>query len=712
MWMPEQIAEQGPLLKTLGVENPEIFGDPLKMSHIASLGFCSASFLSNSAKGSGLAITNHHCVAGMLNYMTQAEKKENPNSTADYGRSGFYAATQEEERSAGPAQFMYVTQSLEDVTHTVNAGLLAIADPIARGKQQEENVKALIKEAEAGQKDIRAEVKSYFEGERFYLIKKLRIQDVRVVYVPNIQIGNFGGDTDNWHWPRQVGDFAWIRAYVAPDGSSRGYDKDNVPYVPTSILTIEPNGVKEGDLTLVAGYPGHTDRLRTAGDVRWDATQYKPYVLAKYGSFLPFLEALGKEKEEWRLKLDSKIKSFHNTVKKFQSEKSALERIGFLEEKERNQKEIERWAAGYSKFAGSIKKMEAMEADLRKDWLEFEVYNNFGENAIAGIVQIFASSITIVRMAQERPKADADRHPDYQKRNWEDIRKKETDSQSRYDSELSQRVLHWVITRAVSLPDNKIPAFIQMIVPDVAKARISADYITKKIRHLYSHTQLENLETRLALFNTASLKKLKSSSDPMIKIALQLAVLKRQQDDKGRRASGLSLEVAPKYIETVRAYARSKEQLLAPDANSTLRITFGHVEGCTSPLTTEWKAPFTDVASLILKHKAGDAEFEVSQKIRDVVEATPAFGKVPVDFLATLDTTGGNSGSAAMNTKGHLVGLLFDGTDETLYSDFVFKGEEVRSILVGTPYILWVMKYIDHTDRLLEEIGLSHWEWK
>jgi len=253
MWMPEQIYEQADLLRSLGlVIDPAHLSNPASstLQAVISLGFCSGSFVSRE----GLIITNHHCAQGMLSYLSKEDQGQG--LEADYVKTGFHATAPMLERPVSPSQRVYVTQAFEDVTSEMLAGFEEIADVEERGRLIEQRSKEIIGRAEAGHENLRAEVKSFFRGERYILIKKLELKDIRMVYAPPKGVGFFGGDTDNWVWPRHTGDFALLRAYVAPDGSSQPYAPENVPFVPENFLRIDKTGLEAGDMVLVAGYPG------------------------------------------------------------------------------------------------------------------------------------------------------------------------------------------------------------------------------------------------------------------------------------------------------------------------------------------------------------------------------------------------------------------------------------------------------------------------
>ena len=253
MWMPQQIADiHGDTLKEMGLQiDPEVFSDPLQfpLNAIISLGGCSASFISPD----GLVITNYHCVQGYLQY----------NSTKDNNllHTGFLAENREQEISAGPTARVYVTTAVIDVTDRMLEGIDEIEDDIERYDEMEKREKAIIKEFEEANPDSRCQVANFYGGGKFYVIVRLEIRDVRLVYAPHRGIGEFGGDIDNWMWPRHTGDFSLLRAYVGKDGKPADYSVDNVPFKPKAYLRVSKEGYKSGDLAFVIGYPGRTERL-------------------------------------------------------------------------------------------------------------------------------------------------------------------------------------------------------------------------------------------------------------------------------------------------------------------------------------------------------------------------------------------------------------------------------------------------------------------
>ena len=716
MWMPSQINEQKDLLENLGLEVPtENLSDPASstLQGIVSLGYCSGSFISND----GLIITNHHCVSGMLSYLTNKERGESAENDVDYIKNGFHAKSLNKEKNVGPTERIYVTISQENVTERILKDVLQEGDLKTRGQLIEDRIKLIVNEEEAKAENIRAEVKSFYRDESFILIKKLEIKDVRMVYAPSEGVGFYGGDSDNWVWPRHTGDFGIIRAYVAPDGSSREYHPDNVPYNPSNIIEVAQNKdewVQNKDLIFVAGYPGRTNRLDTASEVKDEIAENIPYLLNKYQSFRTLLEKLSKENEFVRTKLQSPIFSLDNFLKNRREALEALEAVSFVDEKTAQQKEFEQWIEASKelkqKYGASLEKMEKIRVHFKDGWETRAIESDLTNGLPARLSHVIQSGIDIIRMSQERPKADAERHPSYQQRNWQRWMQEEESAQKTYDQGVAKAVIKWVLERALQLDDSQIPASITSIL-DVSQARENPAYLEQKISELFSETQMESLEYRKSLFKEANFDDLKKSDDPIIRCAMILLPSYLSSQDRAKKIRGAYLEHAPMYIKALKEFTESKGKLLAPDANSTLRVTFGHILGYKRPSNMKWQAPFTDINDLKEKNQWGDKEFEVPVDVlREIYQdnfepyTDVNFGNVPVNFLAAVDTTGGNSGSAALNSKGQLIGLLFDGNQDALYSDWIFKEEGVRSILVDIRYVLWILDKVSGAEEILEEI--------
>jgi Peptidase S46 len=405
MWMPEQLPAQAQTLKALGLElDPQALATPTSdvLQSVISLGGCSASFVS----AEGLIATNHHCALGALQY--NATAKDNVLS------DGYIAKTRADEKWNGPTSKVYVTQSSKDVTKDIRDGLEAIVDNLARFKRIEARSKAIVAGCEKARAGIRCSVTDYFGGAQYRLIEQLEIRDVRLVFAPHEAVGAFGGEIDNWRWPRHSGDIAMFRAYVGKDGKPADYSPDNVPYAAPHHLKLASKPLKQGDLVLVAGYPGRTNRLRTAQETDEAVSWYYPRTIAYMEQNAELLERLGETSADLKIKATPMIRGFRNYITKNRGIVEGLVKGGFAAEKLKGEMRLREWIAAEparkAAYGDVLEKLAAISVETQRTresdaWL--------GELAR---VPLLASATAVVRMAEERPKADSARDPAFQER--------------------------------------------------------------------------------------------------------------------------------------------------------------------------------------------------------------------------------------------------------------------------------------------------------
>jgi hypothetical protein len=332
--------------------------------------------------------------------------------------------------------------------------------------------------------------------------------------------------------------------------------------------------------------------------------------------------------------------------------------------------------------------------------------------ALAPSSGLLDAARTLARLAEERPKKDLDREPEFQAREWSKLKQKLERLEKTYDPKADRALLRYVLVEAAALPrDLRVPPLDQAVglVPG-APVDDSAKRIDAFLDRLYAGTKLQEQATRLALLE-AKPKDLAARHDAFLDLFAALRPFERQLEDARYARDGARSRVAPLYARALLAKAGG---LVAPDANGTLRVTYGVVKGV-SPKDGLVYQPQTRLAGAVAKHRKGDAEFEIPAPVLEAMRAQVAkkagsyvdakLGDVPVDFLSSVDTTGGNSGSAVLNDRGELVGLLFDGTYETIASDFLFDREATRSIQVDSRYLLWFLSDVAKATNLVEELG-------
>jgi hypothetical protein len=694
MWMPEQISQQADALKWLGLEvDAAALADPMSpvLGAVVSLGGCSASFVSDE----GLVITNHHCAISAL--QLNSTPKEN------LLRDGYLAKTRAEERWNGPSARVLVTQSLRDVTREVTDGLGAIKDDIARHKKVEERQKELVAACEKGRPWLRCSVAEYFGGAQFRLIEQLEIKDVRLVFAPHEAIGNYGGEIDNWRWPRHTGDVSIFRAYVGKDGRPAEHSESNVPYHPPHHLELASKPLAAGDLVVVAGYPGTTNRLRTAAEAE-EATSFTyPHRIEWCDENIALLDQLQRKNDEIKIKATPIWRRLNNVRTKMKGIVDGLIKGGLEAQKAKSEADLRAFLAGdparQSAYGDVLDEIRSV-VDRRKATRAHDA--ELGEMNL--LVSLYGAAATIVRMAEERAKPDAERDPAYQERNWERLEHAQQTLQKSYDRALDQALFKLAIQRALRLPEKERPEFVAAL---VGKGEVAEGRIDAALGDLFKKTSLEDEKARIKLLKTAQTGDLKKSKDPLIKLALALRPAHKASEDRDKAASGALLLLRPRYIEALR---KMDAHPLAPDANGTLRITFGTVRGYKpSPEAPELR-PFTTVSEMVQKKAAWP--FDVPEHVLETVKAgkfgpyiDAQLGEVPVDFLSDLDITGGNSGSPTLNGRGELVGLAFDGNYESMASDWLFQPSITRTIHVDIRYVEWLLDAVYPGQSLLKEMG-------
>ena len=701
MWMPHQLRApaQAAKLKELGLAiDPADLTDPTSgvLSAVVSLGGCSASFVSPD----GLVITNHHCATGAL----QHNSTPSQNLLVD----GWLAKTRAEEKNNGPQARVLVTRAVTEVTSQVMDGVAKLADDRQRFKTIEKRQKELVAACEKGRAGVRCSVASFYEGAQHYLIEQLEIRDVRLVWAPPAGVGNYGGEIDNWRWPRHTGDVSMFRAYVGKDGQPADFSPDNVPYHPPHWLRIAKEPLHESDLVFVAGYPGRTSTLKTRGEVDEAITWFYPRRQKLFEDYLARLAEVTKDDKEAQIRATSYVRRFGNALTNTKGQLDGLVKGGLAQDKERQEKELRAFVDGdkerkakYGTVLDEIQKeveknAAHREADAELDELQFP--------------KLLSAATTIVRMAEERAKPDAERDPDFQARNWLRQEQALAAMTTTYHRKVDEALLGLSIERALRVPEKERSAGIAKVMGAASVKDTTPEAIRKRVAALYDGTKLSDAKTRADLLKTATTAELRKSTDSLIQLALQLRPLAAEAEQRHERVAGRMELLKPKYIEAMRAFRKDP---FAPDANGTLRVTYGTVRGYKPTPDAPPYRPFSTLTEMLAKDK-GAPPFEVPERLKAAASARKlgpyvddALGDIPVDFLADLHITGGNSGSATLNAKGELVGLVFDGNYEAMASDWVFVPSLTRSIHVDVRYIQWLLDAVDHGDGLLKEMGVE-----
>jgi hypothetical protein len=648
---------------------------------------CTGSFVSPN----GLIVTNHHCAYGAIQSASTPEH--------DYLANGFQARTLADEIIA-KGYTVRITEAYSDISEAVLGAVDAGMSYLERTKAIERRRKELEKQAEAMHPGMRAEVAEMFAGKTYVLFLYTYLKDVRLVFAPPAAIGNFGGEVDNWEWPRHTGDFSFLRAYTAPDGSSADYAPENVPYQPKRFIQVAPQGVDEGDAVFLLGYPGRTARHKTASFLEYEKQVRLPFIVELYNWQIATMEAAGRDDRAVAIKHASQIRSLANVEKRARGQLQGLQRAAIVEQRQQEEAELLR-------FIQSDPQRQQQYATVLDDIAA--VYREMSQAAafdmnieqLHAVSRFLSVAFTVVDAAVERQKDDLEREPAYMDRNFDQTTKSlmltVQDLHAPTDKILAQGMLE----RLAAVPRARE-------LPALARLLASPERFAERIEMAYSATRLDDAEfVRGCLSKTP--EELGQLGDPLLNfmgdlypVYVQLRQQAKERNGQLDKSYGLLVEVKQQFL------ARD----FVPDANATLRMTFGRVRGY-SPADGVLKTPVTTLQG-VLDKTTGEDPFITPQRVQELAEARefgsfahPRLGDVPVAILYDTDTTGGNSGSPVMNARGELVGVNFDRTFEATINDFAWNTHYSRSIGVDVRYCLWITGVVYGATQLLDEMGVQ-----
>jgi hypothetical protein len=510
-------------------------------------------------------------------------------------------------------------------------------------------------------------------------------------------IGNYGGDVDNYEWPRQTGDFSFLRAYVGKDGRPADPSPDNVPYKSKDFLVVSAEGLKNGDPILLAGYPGRTSRYKLPSEIRFARDSDFPVRVVGMQADLAVIAAATMGNPAYDVRYASVVKSINNVLKKTQGLLDGFARKDIAAIKDVQDAEFRAW---FNKSqAGASKSMLAdLDASIAADMaLQQEEY----AWSVATHSDLLASARTLYRLALERQKPDAKRDTGYQDRDVSFIKARLVRLEQSFVGSVDEARYSAALQRYQKLAARMHPQSLDALLP-----------AANAVGALYKSTELGDTAKRLAWIGKDA-DAFRKSDDAFIKLAVKLNDVATSLENRRKEINGNLEKVIPQYMTAVIAWKKSQGKPVYPDANSTLRVTYGTVAPY-SPRDGVVKGPFSTVEGIVEKHTGKDP-FIAPKELQEAIKAKrygvfkdPVLNTVPVNFLSSADTTGGNSGSAVMNKRGELVGLNFDSTYESITKDWYFDSAITRAIHVDIRYMLWVMKEVDHADNLLKEMTIKY----
>lgn len=671
-WTPQQVLQQGPAwVKQQGFGLPlsKLWDEKVQgglLANAVQLPGCSGSFVSKD----GLLITNHHCIVSIL--------QEHSTPEQNLSRDGFLAKSLADEKGSKSFRIQ-VPRRFVDVTKEVTAAMPADGDDLARFKAVDAVQKKLVAECEK-QPNTRCTFAIFDGGLFFTMTEFTELTDVRLVYAPPAAVGDFGGEVDNWMWPRHSGDFSLVRVY-----------QDGKPYQPKYFFPVSKDGVKENDAVAVLGYPGWSFRAQLADEMLEREQRWYPNVRALMSDWEAIMEEESKRSPDAAIACADDLRGVLNTRKNAEGQLAGFKRGRIIAKQRADEEKVKAFVAKKADLAPALdayRGLQDLAVERTKTWDRDFLLDLSGRGARA--VQW---PLLLARRSHEGKLPDLEREPGFQDRDLVRLRERHERDQKRYSPVIDRRLFAAWVKRALALPqDQRI-----VVIDQVFKDAKDDAAILKKIDALVANSKVFDLETRKKLFEETP-EQLKARKDPLVELGLALDVDRRAVRDRRDAWSGRVLKLRPAWRRAVIAAAGKP---VAPDANSTLRVTFGRVKGY-SPKEAVLMTPGTTLAGMMAKD-TGEEPFDVPQKLRDAY-AKGGAEKVPVDFLSDCDTTGGNSGSPVIDAKGRLVGVNFDRVWENVANDFGYNPEVARNVVADVRYLLWMLRDVDAAPELVKEL--------
>ena len=643
----------------------------------------------------GLLLTNHHVAFDAL---VAASTPAN-----DYGTVGFTAKTRAEEL---PAQgfTVTITQDLRDVTAEVTAGAPEAAPE--RGRAIAAKIET-IEEAGAKPSDgISVRVLPMNEGLTYYKFTYLTLPDVRIVYAPPKSIGFYGGDPDNFEWPRHCGDFTFMRAYTGPDGKPAEYSKANVPYKPKKFLSLSMEGVREGDFLMVMGYPGSTRRYRESYSIAYNQDIYMPFLVDLYTYRIETLRNMGKNDPALRVKLQSDIFGLSNDLKNYEGSVVAMRRAAIVEKRRAEEAAFAGWVnadparkAAYGEALPALEKAyRELTATAMRDQLIQQI---FGATDLLGIAFLAQGA------AADKEKPEGERSPAFAPERMQRIRAQIGGALANRNPTAERQFIAYLLMKAAELPATQKIDFVEKRFGGLqgeARRRAEEDFA----RSVVDGKRFSTAEGVAGLFDLTSAQ-MRELKEPLLDFASELGEeFQRIQ----LRTQTFNAAVGRWRPLLVKGMAEMKGSKLYPDANRTLRFSYGEVKGYV-PRDAAIYLPFTSLSGVVEKD-TGREPFDAPARLKELYRskdfgpyAAPGGADVPVDFLSTNDIIGGNSGSPVLNVRGEQVGIVFDGNYEGLGNDFFYNDDKGRTISVDIRYVLFITDKFGGAGYLLKELDIK-----
>ncbi|MBK8492858.1 MAG: S46 family peptidase [Saprospirales bacterium] len=692
MWLPFLLDQNEPEMRNLGMKMAieDIYSvnqGSLKDAVVLFDGSCSAELISPK----GLLLTNHHCGSGQIQNHSTLEN--------NYLEDGFWAATMADELPNPGLEVTFIVR-MDDVTAQVLSGVSEDLPPRERQSLIDKNLNELRKNAVL--KDYETlEIKPFFEGAQYIQFTNMNYRDVRLVGAPPSSIGNYGEDTDNWVWPRHTGDFSLFRIYAGPDNLPADYSPDNVPFQPKHFLPISLKGVKEGDFTLVMGFPARTNSYLPSYGVKEVLEVIDPIRVGMRDISLDLLGEAMRANPETKLQYASKQRGISNGWKKWIGEMEGLRRTNGVRKKQHLEEQFQELMREDPELT---RKYGHLLEDFRNIYTEREPFQRasiYYSEAVGVNVELFRVAFRLARLARIYDSQGVTGYETALPSTKGYIESFYTE----FDASLDQRVFAGIM-------EHYFGGVNQTFLPETALAQVEAHTgnYAAWAKALYEGTMLTHPEQMKTLFAQTPEEVIKAlEADPFYQLTLDLN--QAYSEKVAPAANDFSEQLGEVQRQYMMALMETfPKRRFYPDANFTLRVTFGQVAGF-SPRDAVKYGYHTTLEGVMEKYVPGDYEFDLPERLRQLYQAKDygpyGFkGELPVNFIGTNHTSGGNSGSPVVDAYGNLIGLNFDRVWEGTMSDINYDASRCRNIMVDVRYILFIIDKFGGARRLIEEMKI------
>ena len=697
MWLPSLISQRIGDMQAKGfrLSAEDIYSinqASLKDAVVLFGGGCTGELISSE----GLLLTNHHCGYAQIQKHSSVEH--------DYLKDGFWAMDRSEELP-NPGLEVWFLDRMEDVTGAVLDGYEPGMTEQQRDSVVRTNSEAIAGKAEKDGTGLRADVESLYYGNQYFLFVYRVFKDVRLVGAPPSSIGKFGGDTDNWMWPRHTGDFSIFRIYADKDNNPAEYSEDNVPYIPKKYFKISLGGVSEGDFTFIYGFPGRTQEYIVSEAVRYISEISDPHKIALRTLRLDIQDRYMSASQAVRIQYSSKNAAVSNSWKKWQGEMRGIRKMNTVETKKENERLFEEWAAG-SEYSGIVGRLDSLYRLMEPYAFAADYYN---ETARAIELTSFAAEY-----ARRLEKAAGVSSPDEATQARESAKRLAAAFYKDYYMPIDKEsfiALMDMFDR--NIPSGFKPEYFTESMGRYGSAEAWADSLFGN--SVFSDSSALTKTVAAACADGVGTDITLLTDDPAVEFGNEF----RKWYMEGIRSvvQRLGSEITLLYRDYMKGQMEfNKDRAFYPDANLTLRVAYGTVQGY-SPADGTYYLPMSTIDGIMQKDNPDIFDYNIPQRLRDIYAekdygkwtVTDASGRltVPVCFIATNHTSGGNSGSPVINADGDLIGINFDRVWEGTMSDIVFDPDLCRNISLDIRYVLFIIDKVAGAGHLIDEMTFT-----